>query len=196
MNAEDISKAVQLVILPRATNTGQSDEPPPNQPPPPPPPPPPSAEDQDQEEDENEQEEQDEEEQPDEPEVCARSIWASLLPQSSGTETVARVTTSRKNMTATAGTVIKPSSLVLSEAAHPHSHSHTVLESARSRTQLAMDSMNWLTMSSLMGPVCTHIALHLLPHGLPTGYGQRWSDTGAHSPYCMCYRKCSRCSAT
>ena len=69
VNADDISKAVQLVILPRAMNTNQNNEPPPNQPPPPPPPPPPpSAEDQDQEDD-NEQEEQDEDEQPDEPEV-------------------------------------------------------------------------------------------------------------------------------
>jgi magnesium chelatase subunit D len=60
---DDIAKAVQLVILPRATVNG----PPPEdeddaQPPPPPPPPPPSAEDQNQ--DQEEEEEQDEDEEP------------------------------------------------------------------------------------------------------------------------------------
>ena len=76
MSPEDITKAVQLVILPRATALNNSDEPPPNQPPPPPPPPPPpSAEEQDQDEEQEEQDEQEEDETPDEPEVRCQLIF-------------------------------------------------------------------------------------------------------------------------
>ena len=69
VSADDIAKAVQLVILPRSTVTGpppeDEDEMPP---PPPPPPPPPSAEDQNQEEDEKEEESEDEPPEEEEPE--------------------------------------------------------------------------------------------------------------------------------
>ena len=63
VSADDVAKAVQLVILPRSTVTAPPDDDDENQPPPPPPPPPPpSAEDQQQEEEE--QEEENEEEEP------------------------------------------------------------------------------------------------------------------------------------
>ena len=65
VNEEDVKKAIQLVILPRATITDQPDSD--EQPPPPPPPPPPSneqeQEEEEEEEDEQEQEDQDEKEQ-------------------------------------------------------------------------------------------------------------------------------------
>lgn len=63
VSPDDIAKAVQLVILPRATITAPPDQEDDQQPPPPPPPPPPpSAEDQQQ--DEEEKEEENEEEPP------------------------------------------------------------------------------------------------------------------------------------
>ena len=72
VSADDVAKAVQLVILPRATVTGPppDDEDDQQPPPPPPPPPPPSAEDQ--QEDEKEEEEQEEEEPPEDEEQQVR----------------------------------------------------------------------------------------------------------------------------
>lgn len=62
VNEEDIKKAIQLVILPRAEiqdQQEQSDE----QPPPPPPPPPPEDQQQEDEQDEDDNDDQEQEEQ-------------------------------------------------------------------------------------------------------------------------------------
>lgn len=71
MNEEDIKKAIQLVILPRATITDQPDQD--EQPPPPPPPPPPPSDEQQEEEEDQEEEEQENEEQEEQEQEVADS---------------------------------------------------------------------------------------------------------------------------
>ena len=85
MNEEDVKKAIQLVILPRATLTDQPDQQ--EQPPPPPPPPPPPSAEEQQEEEEEEEEEQDNEDEEQEQEVSL-----SLLPAEESSKVLNPVT--------------------------------------------------------------------------------------------------------
>lgn len=76
VNEEDVKKAIQLVILPRATIQNPPDQDQENQEPPPPPPPPPPSDEQ-QEEEDQEEEDQEDEDQEDEPEqevCCANGL--------------------------------------------------------------------------------------------------------------------------
>ena len=65
---DDIMKAIQLVILPRAMVTPPEDQPPPDNQPPPPPPPPQNQEQDPEDEKEEEEDDEDQEEDPPEEE--------------------------------------------------------------------------------------------------------------------------------